>query len=352
VSNWRNWLYVAFAAFLAATCFFRPVSGDFDRYVYEALVRGRYERVERIYPIVKHASPRAEASSVLDSAEHLAGLEPLYAIRPIYTEIITAFSLVLPIQKSINLVSALSLFGIALMLIAWARAMPLYCALLISTGGIVDAGRMGTPDALSALFVIVGFWLLERDQISHAILILLASIWVRTDNVLVVLALLVWLTLTKRIRLLYAILLATISAATVGFINQMAGNYGWLVLFRYSFIAGKYPAEIASHLTAQEYFVVATRGAMFLIPQLAFWVLLGLAAWARRPEERARLLTVALAAGAHFLLFPSPEGRYFVWAYLIVGIAFIQAAARVSRPSKHLETLYRRNIPSPVEAAS
>ena len=60
------------------------MSGDFDRYIYEALVRGRYQDVQKIYPNVKHENPRAEASSVLDSPEHLGQLEPLYAIRPLY----------------------------------------------------------------------------------------------------------------------------------------------------------------------------------------------------------------------------------------------------------------------------
>src|SRR6266566_1308095 len=181
--NWRTWLYVGSSAFVALVCLARPLSDDFDRYIYEALVRGKHESVERIYPLIKHESPRAEASSVLDSAEHLAQLEPLYAIRPLYIEIISIVNLWLPIQRSINLVSAFSLFGMALVLAIWTKK-PLYCALLVTTAAIVDIGRMGTPDALSVLFVIAGFWLLERNQIGHGILLLLASVWVRTDNLL------------------------------------------------------------------------------------------------------------------------------------------------------------------------
>jgi len=54
-------------------------------------------------------------------------------------------------------------------------------------------------------------------------------------------------------------------------------------------------------------------------------------------------LTIASAAAAHFALFPSPEGRYFVWAYLLVGAAFIRAVTRESKlpsyPGRQVETL-------------
>ena len=340
--NWRTWLYVGFSAFVALVCLARPLSDDFDRYIYEALVRGKHESVERIYPLIKHESPRAEASSVLDSAEHLAQLEPLYAIRPLYIEIISIVNLWLPIQRSINLVSAFSLFGMALVLAIWTKK-PLYCALLVTTAAIVDIGRMGTPDALSALFVIAGFWLLERNQIGHGILLLLASVWVRTDNLLVVFAALVWLTLTRKTLPSYAILLAAVSGASVAFINHMAGNYGWLILLRYSFIGGKYPAQIVPHLSVREYVLAVLHGAVPMIPQVAPWMLLGLVAWRSRSTDRALLLTIASAAAAHFALFPSPEGRYFVWAYLLVGAAFIRAVTRESKlpsyPGRQVETL-------------
>ena len=103
-------LYVIFVAALCWICFIRPVSGDFDRYIYEALVRGRYQDVQKIYPIVKHENPRAEASSVLDSPEHLGQLEPLYAIRPLYLEMIEVVAGAESIQRAINFVSVLSLF--------------------------------------------------------------------------------------------------------------------------------------------------------------------------------------------------------------------------------------------------
>src|SRR5439155_16557440 len=131
MSDWRNLLYAGFALFLAAMAFVSPVPNDFDRYIYEALVGGRHSTVQEIYPTLKHETPRAEASTVLDSPEHLGQLEPLYAIRPLYIETISTLSRWLTIQRSINAVSAASLFGIALVLAIWTRKQ-LYCAMFLS----------------------------------------------------------------------------------------------------------------------------------------------------------------------------------------------------------------------------
>src|SRR6266550_7982450 len=99
----------------------------------------------------------------------------------------------------------------------------------------------------------------------------------------------------------------------------MAGNYGWTVLFRYSFLGGKYPAEISTHLTTAEYIRAFTTGLQSFVPQLAPWILLGAVAWHWQSRYRELLPIVAVTALVHFMLYPSPEGRYLVWAYLITG---------------------------------
>ncbi len=318
----RNLLYFACILCVSCACYLHPVADDFDRYIYEALVRGRNQSVEAIYPIVKHESPRAEASSVLDSPRHLAQLEPLYAIRPLYVEAISILSHRLEPQKSITLVSALSLFLIAALLLIWTHS-PLYSALLILTPAVLTLGRMGTPDAFSTVFVVAGFWLLTKNLISPAIFMLLISVWIRTDNVLAVVAVLMWLGWTKRLAPLQAGGLIALAVASVVFINHSAGNYGYLVLFRYSFIAGKYPAEILPTLSVSEYLHAFNIGAESILPQSAPWVLLGIVAWRWLPSARGLLVTTATAATVHFVLFPSPEARYLVWAYLLCGIMFV-----------------------------
>jgi hypothetical protein len=62
-----------------------------------------------------------------------------------------------------------------------------------------------------------------------------------------------------------------------------------------------------------------------LVPQLAPWLLLGIAAWSLRSRDRKFLVPVVVACATHYLLFPSGEARYFTWAYLLSGILFIRA---------------------------
>jgi hypothetical protein len=156
-------LYILFLSGAAFACYRRPVPDDFDRYIYEAIVRGRSQPIEVVYNLVKHENPRAEASTVLDSPQHLRELEPFYAIRPLYLEAISHVSAFLSFQSAINLISAASLFGIGVVVLGWTKK-PLASALLMATYPVLLLGRMGTPDALASLLAISGLWLIDREN--------------------------------------------------------------------------------------------------------------------------------------------------------------------------------------------
>ena len=210
-------------------CLLSSSCPDIDRYIYEAIVRGKSQPLEVVYDTVKHENPRAEESSVLDSPQHLRELEPLYAIRPLYLETISLLGTRLPIQNAIDLISAASLFGIGVVVVCWTRK-PILSVLLIAAYPVLILGRLGTPDALSTLLVITGLWLIEREH-SHllGVSILFVSLGVRTDNVLLVLGVLGWLAWNKKMKVYLAGLLAILAAAAVLGINHWAGSYGWIV---------------------------------------------------------------------------------------------------------------------------
>src|SRR5271169_6165891 len=322
-------LYLIFLVCLCFVCFKNQIPGDFDRYIYESIARGKYQSVERIYPIVKHSSARAEASSILDSPEHLGQLEPLYAIRPLYLEAIAIAAYTgMPYQRGISLISALSLFLIGGVLLVW-TARPLYSALLLATPAVVGVARSGTPDALSAFFLLTSAWALASNRMFAGLTLLLASVWVRTDNLLFVIAILIWLSWTKKLLLPQSAVLAGVAGASVLLINYFSGNYGWRVLFRYSFLGGRYIANVRPELSFSEYLTAVVAGVRQIGGQeIALFVLIGLAAskWRRATDSWGpRLTCVSIAAITRFLLFPSPEDRYFIWAYLIAGAAFIRA---------------------------
>lgn len=314
-----------FLASLALICYRRPIPDDFDRYIYEAIVLGKSQPVPLVYEHVKHESPRAESSSILDSPQHLKELEPLYAIRPLYLKLISLLSTLLPIQQAINLISTLSLFGIGFVVLLWTQR-PLETALLMATYPVLTLGRMGTPDALAAFLAIGALWLMEVHKKHRiAIVVLLVSLGVRTDNLLLLLLFVAWLAWNKRIPLYLAVLGSLLACAIVLAINHSAGNYGWTVLFRFSFIGGRYPAQLPHTLSLREYIRAFAVGATSVLPQVAVWLLIGLWSWMRRPNPI--LLVVASAALLHFVLFPSPEARYLTWACIISAVLLIRSLA-------------------------
>lgn len=312
-------LCVLFLAALAFGCYRRPIPDDFDRYIYEAIVRGKSQSIEVVYSIVKHESPRAEASSILDSPQHLRELEPMYAIRPVYLAAISVLSRVLPIQSAISFISAAAWFGIGMVVLGWTKS-PVLSGLLVAAFPILSLGRLGTPDALAALLVICALWLLDRE-LPFALGLLFVSLGVRTDDILILIAVLAWLAWEKKLPRLVAAALAAAAIGIVLGINHWAGNYGWIVLFRFSFISGRYPAEIPHVLTVREYVYGVARGAAALIDRVAVWLFVGCLAWRLRPNPL--LIVVSGAVAAHFLLYPSPEDRYLVWAYVVAGVALV-----------------------------
>jgi hypothetical protein len=302
---------------------------NLDRYIYEAIVRGKSQPIEAVYAVVKHASPRTEQSSILDSPQHLQELEPMYAIRPIYLAVISLLSRIVSIQSAISLISAASLFGIGLVVLFWTKR-PLLAGLLMAAIPILILGRLGGPDALAAVLVIAALWLVDGNMML-ALGLLFLSLGVRTDDILILFAVLAWLAWERKISRLLAGALAVAALGIVLGINHWAGNYGWVVLFRFSFIGGRYPAQIPHVLTAGEYVRGLWRGAYAIADQVAIWVLFGILAWRR---SRDPLLIVAgCAAAAHFLLYPSGEDRYLIWAYVVAGVSLIRSFDADMRPA-------------------
>lgn len=322
IRSFRFGFSVVFLFAIALACYRRPID-NLDRYIYEGIVRERTQSLDSAYEAVKHEDPRAESSTVLDSPEHLREVAPMYAIRPIYLELIALSGRFLPLQKAIGLISAASLFGLGIVVLEWTKR-PLECALLMAVYPILALGRLGTPDALAALFSVSALWLIDCYGWRAApLLALFVSLGVRTDNLILLLAVLAWLAWEKRIPVYLSSLLALLAVSVVLGINHWAHNYGWMVLFRCSFLGGAYPAHVPHTFTLEEYLSTFVANGTVLFSQISFWILMGVWAWMRRPARL--LLVVAVAVAAHFLLYPSPEDRYLIWGCIIAPIALMQS---------------------------
>jgi hypothetical protein len=308
-------------ALIAAACFVHPVPNDFDRYMYEAIVRSRSQPLELYYSDIRRENRRAEESSVIDTAGHMKELEPFYAVRPLYIALIYCLSRSgLSIQHAINLISSLSFFGTGIVVVLWTQE-PLLSVLLMFSWQILYLGRMGTPDGLSTFLILTSLWIVEKSR-NLALVLLIVGLFIRTDSVLLLLVLVVWLASRQLLRITAAIVISLIAIMVVVGINHWVHYPGWIILFRFSFIGG-IVSQIPHALSVREYLVAFSNGARSILVQIAPWGLLGVVAWRR---SRNPLLNIGgVAAALHFVLFPSPEVRYLLWCCLLVGVLFIRS---------------------------
>ena len=329
--NWHvrrpNLIAATCMALIAAACYLHPIPNDFDRYMYEAVVRSKFQPLEVYYPVIRHESARAEESSVIDTPAHMKDAETLYAIRPLYTDLISWLSLTgLSFQRSINLISACSLLCTGILILLLTDS-PILSVLLLGSWQVLELGRTGTPDSLSTLVTLLALFILERKPIG-ALILLFLGLFVRTDSLLLLLAILAWQLLRQRLRLWVALTVALAAVSAVMGINHRAHHPGWMVLFRLSFIGGKIPSAVIGKLTIREYAIAFARGAWSLLGQISLWGMLALVTW--RMTRNSLLVVATAAALAHFILFPSPELRYLLWYCLLAGTLFIQAIRSTS----------------------
>lgn len=307
---------------IAVACYVHPIPNDFDRYMYEAVVRSKFQSLETYYPVIRQENTRAEESSVIDTPAHMQQAESLYAVRPLYTKLISWISLTgFSIQQSINLISASSLFLTGVLVLFWTDS-PLLSVLLMASWQVLELGRTGTPDGLSTLATLSALFMLERKQMA-ALILLFMGLFIRTDSLLLLLAILGWQVLRRRLSVPVALALGVAAVGAVLGIDHWAHHPGWTVLFRLSFIGGRVPSNVAHTLTLREYTVAFARGTSAILWQISLWLLLGIITW--RMTRSGLLIVASIAAAMHFVLFPSGELRYLLWYCLLIGTLFIQA---------------------------
>jgi hypothetical protein len=292
--------------------------------MYEAVVRSRFQPLEIYYPIIRHESSRAERSTVINSPAHMEDAEALYAVRPLYTNLIYGLSLTgISFQHAINLISACSLFGTGIVVLLWTGS-PLLSVLLMASWQVLYLGRGGTPDGLATLLILTALWILDKRQ-TWALILLFAALFVRTDSLFVLVAVLVLLAIQNRLQAAIAIVASLAAIAIVMGINRWAHYPGWIVLFRISFLGATIPSLTAPTLRVREYLIAFAQGAWTLAAQISLWVLLGIVAW--RISRDSLLVVAAVAVMGHFILYPSPEVRYHLWGCVLVGTLFIRSLA-------------------------
>ena len=284
-------------------------------------------------PKDQNDSRRERARSPRRYAEFL----PLFAIRPLYNQSLWLVSKTgLGLVRSGILISAASYFAIGILLLVWLNryagavfgsAMAL---LMMISPPLTELGRELTSDAQSSFIAFASLFLIfEKRRLASGLALLLASVFFRTDFVVLAGPVILVCWLEKRIDFWKASVLALLAAGSVLAINHFAGDYGIKMLYYRNFVGVPVaPAEMTVQFSFYDYLSALRSGITlalnsFFIPFFLLGVV-GLMA-----KELRALFGVTLAyVILHFVVLPNWQERWVALFYLVCGIC---AAATVQR---------------------
>jgi len=272
------------------------------------------------------------------SSERFAEFFPLFAIRPLYNQTLWVVS-----KTGIGLVqagvaiSAGSYFLMGILLFLWTRK---YCdmcltlamsLLLMISSPLMDLGRETTSDALATFVAFASLYLIfETKWLAAGVTLLLASIYFRTDFVVLAGPVIFALWLEGRLDLWKAGALSFVAVASVMCINHFAGDYGIRMLYYRNFIGVPItPGEMTIQFSFRNY-LAAFRSGVTLMANSFFvpFLLLGTIGLASRQTRVLFCLALTYIA-LHFLILPNWQERWVGLFYLSMGVCAAAATGAV-----------------------
>ena len=253
---------------------------------------------------------------------------PFYSIRPAYIGFTyLLYRLGAPAIVSLMLVSAISYSCAALIVIVWLRryfepSKALLFSLLILFS-LVDIAKEATPDMMScALLLFASYQAVENRSFLASVILIAASVLVRTDNLILLLTLALFLWYRQEISFVVCASACLSGAFAVTLINHFGGTYSWALLFQQSFYGPfAYPAQVVPHVSSKMYIHTALVSAWTLARGYPYLPILFAIAIAKQGRMREFFCVVLIASLLHFLLFPNADLRYYVLAVVVGSVA-------------------------------
>jgi hypothetical protein len=344
-SGFTLMLYVVFCLALAAAGYFRSLP-TYDRFLYAGAVASlRYSDPVTIHRIARQEfdvqpSPFPYKSIPGDAGVYTADLRDnpyhfvqhlgMFRVKMGYVAIgYVLWRAGLHILVALRLVSAFSFFVVGIAVLAWTRDVVLSTILLLIPP-ILNLGRLVTADPLATAVIVLALFAFARKRELLAVILLLASILVRSDNVVLVGILIAWMVWKRYLRLSRGALFEVLALAMAVAINRIAGLFSWRIIMQHGFVKPviepiNHPVFIsfAGYLHA----IVELRAIPYSF--MTVWLLVAVAAWKLLPSGslfRDLLPIVGVSIVVRLAIFPNPDDRFFVWAYILAAVALIQEA--------------------------
>jgi hypothetical protein len=349
--RWSFPVYVLLLAALSVHLYRHPgYEMDSINYMGNALLMEETDPAkihQRVYAEVSRMPPgtredfegnRVGASPDQNSSRHeravnayrAAEFFPLFAIRPLYVQTLYYVSKSgLGLTRASVVISVISYFLLGLLVFYWMRIhssalVALVMAFLVMIAPpLLLLGRENTSDALANLVAVFAIYLVfETSWLAPGLTVLLASIYFRTDNVVLAGPVLLILCWQRRLEFWQGVVLSGIAVTSALAINRLAGDYGWKMLYFRNFVGTPLaPAEIPVSFSFRDYVHAWRSGitlaaAGFSVPFLLAGIPGILLCRQLRPVAGAAIASTAL----HFALLPNWQERWFGVYYLVMAV--------------------------------
>jgi hypothetical protein len=284
------------------------------------------------------SEPASESNSFRERATNayrFAEFLPCFAIRPIFNQLVFVlhFYFGVGLLKATVLIPVICYFLMGIVLFVWTCRYvatswaSLICILTLLSPPVWELARSTTPDALSSFVVLSSmFLLLEERRLLAGMILLILSVYIRTDNVLIVILALTYMYAAGfGIRKREIGILAALAILSVPLINRFSGDYGAKVLYYRSFVEAPVAVgEISPMFGMPEYLTALKKcisGAVHSV-YIPFF-LIGAAYILRRPSRAVSgaVLVTSLYTVAHLIIFPNPESRFFGSFFVTMGLS-------------------------------
>ena len=363
-------LYVLLLGGVAVHLYHKPIySMDSIQYMGNALLMEEHDPVrvhQRVYAEVQRFVPKLEREGLLGHeagapeqqnksrqeraahADKFGEFLPLFAIRPLYNQTLWLVSKTgLGLVRGGIFISAASYFFLGILAFAWlgrylsAGFTLAFSLLLMISPPLMSLGRDTTADPLATLVAFASLYLIfQKRQLFPGMILLLASIYFRTDFVVLAGPVIIACWLERRMELWKAAVLALAAVASVLCINYFAGDYGVGMLYYRNFAGVPIaPGEMTAHLSLKDY-LSALRGGITLVTESFFLPFLLLGTVGIVSRQMQTLFTVALTyVCLHFVVLPNWQERWFGLFYLAMGVCAATAAGKAQRAARYSKSL-------------
>lgn len=244
---------------------------------------------------------------------------PYFAIKPLYVLTLEAVhKLGFSAIDSTRAVSALFYFAIAVVLWTYTRSwLALLCMILPE---MMLLGQANEPDGMSCFLLLLGLWIVFIRRADMGLLPLLLAIWVRPENSLLCILVILVLLFEGRLDWKKAAVLVVVSVGSEVVINHY--GYPWQEL--YGHLLGAAPGSGASSVFSNYLRSVVKAVNDAIHGPAPLFVLLWFVCFPSVEKNVRWIMGVTLVFSAvRFMLFPIYEPRYYGLFFLTSSIAAV-----------------------------